>query len=394
MASRCGTCAGAAGRRRRPVTLPGVVTERSITPAQLTRLFDAAAEVVEQRDLREVLDAIMGTAMQLTGARYAAVGVIGSHGGLREFIHRGMDDDTVNAIGTYPVGVGLLGAITHTVDVTRLERLSDHPSSTGFPPNHPPMESFIGVALRTGGRVFGNLYLTEKEGGFDESDELTIAALAVVGGAAVSNAQIHERLGQLALAEDRERIARDVHDGVIQDLFAVGLGLQGTAARTGEGELQEQLVGAVGKLDECISALRGVIFDLRHTEFQSDLVHEARELVEELAEPYTASIRFTPATALPDLPERSAETVLAMIKESVSNALRHSGAGAVQVSLSATGGMIRIVVADDGSGFDPDNVARGMGLSNLERRAAEAGGTLSIDTAPGAGTRLAIEIPH
>jgi signal transduction histidine kinase len=242
--------------------------------------------------------------------------------------------------------------------------------------------------------VFGNLYLTEKPGGFDEADELTVAALAVVGAAAVSNAQLHERLGQLALAEDRERIARDVHDGVIQDLFAVGLGLQGTAARSSDAELRGQLGSAVGKLDECISALRGVIFDLRHTEVPGDQLHEIRELVEELGEPYDAAVRFTAKTSLPQLPDRTAETVLAMIKESVSNALRHSGAGSVDVTLSAAAGVVRISVVDDGSGFDRDQVVRGMGLSNLERRAAEAGGKLDIDSAPGTGTRLSIEIPH
>jgi len=370
------------------------MTNAPISTEHLTRLFDAAAEVVEQRDLHEVLAVIMTTAMDLTGARHAAVGVIGAHGGLRYFLHTGLDEETAAAIGRNPVGVGLLGAITDTSGVTRLDHVAAHQAASGFPADHPVMDSFIGVALRTGERVFGNLYLTDKEGGFDEVDELTVAALAVVGGAAASTAQLRERLGQLALAEDRERIARDVHDGVIQDIFAVGLGLKGAAARTADEELAEHLDGAVVKLNECIASLRSVIFDLRHGDQPQDLASEIRDLIEELGESYEISPTLQVTSPPPPLANRQAETVMAIVKESVSNALRHSDGRMVAVTLDSHDRSVFITVRDDGVGFDPKEVALGMGLTNIERRAVEAGGSMTIDSRPDEGTEIRIEVPQ
>ncbi len=366
----------------------------SISPEHLTRLFHAAAEVVEQRDLNEVLLTIMTTARDLTGARHAAVGVVGSHGGLRDFLHTGLDTKTVEAIGNHPVGVGLLGAITDTHSVTRLDSVADHPHSAGYPSGHPPMNSFIGVALRTGDRVFGNLYLTDKEGGFDESDELTIAALAAVGGAAASTAELRERLGELALAEDRERIARDVHDGVIQDIFAIGLGLQNAVARSSGEVLRDQAVGAVEKLNDCIVSLRSVIYDLRHSVRPSDLATEIADLIEELGEAYNIAPTLRLIQPPPPLGEREAETVMAIVKEAVSNALRHSNGQSVEVTLDSRGGHMLISIRDDGAGFDRDEVVLGMGLTNMERRAMEAGGTITIDSTPDTGTEIRVEIPQ
>jgi len=365
-----------------------------ISPEHLTRLFHAAAEVVEQRDLHEVLLAIMTTARELTGARHAAVGVVGVHGGLRDFIHTGLDEKTVESIGNHPVGVGLLGAITDTAGVTRLERVADHSQAAGYPEGHPAMGSFIGVALRAGDRVFGNLYLTDKEGGFDEADELTVAALAAVGGAAASTAELRERLGELALAEDRERIARDVHDGVIQDIFAIGLGLQNVAARSSGEDLRDQVAGAVVKLNDCIGSLRSVIYDLRHSVPPSDLATEIADLIEELGESYGISPTLRVIQQPPPLADRQAETVLAIVKESVSNALRHSGGQTVEVTLNSRGGHLLISVRDDGAGFDPEEVVLGMGLTNIERRAKEAGGTITIDSKPEVGTEIRVEIPQ
>lgn len=366
----------------------------SISSDRLAKLFDAAAEVVEQSDLHEVLIAIMHTAMDLTGAKYGAVGVLGSHGILRDFLHLGMPEDVVEEIGHLPRGEGLLGTITRERKTLRLDDLSSHPDAVGFPPGHPAMGSFIGVSLRAGDQVFGNLYLTDKEGGFDEVDEATVEALANVGGAAALSAQLHERLQRLAVLEDRERIARDVHDGVIQDIFAVGLGLQGVASRVNDRETREHVISSIAKLDECIASLRTFIFDLRKPNFHYDPVTEIQELIEELGEAYEVVPRLVVRDLPEDLDDQQSETLMAIIKEAVSNALRHSGSDQIQVLIDTDGDCINVVVSDRGVGFEPGRVARGMGLSNIERRAVEAGGRFAVVSVPGGGAEVRIVLPR
>ena len=142
----------------------------------------------------------------------------------------GIDDETYGAIGHLPEGHGILGLLIVDAKPLRLPDLNEHPDSFGFPPHHPPMRSFLGVPIRVRDEVFGNLYLTDKSSGesFTEVDEELVVGLAGAAGVAIENARLLARVHDLALAEDRERIARDLHDTVIQRLFATGMSLQST----------------------------------------------------------------------------------------------------------------------------------------------------------------------
>ena len=364
-----------------------------LDPTMLATLFDAAVRVSEEGELRGVLRSIVVSAMEVTGATYGALGVVGSDGYLVEFIHEGMDQSVADKIGHYPIGIGVLGTITRTGEIVRLEEIASHPDSSGYPEHHPPMHSFLGVPVRTGDNVFGNLYLTEKTDGFTSDDQRAIEALAMVGGLAVANAQIHQRLRRVAVAEDRARIARDVHDDTIQDLFAIGLSLQALGESSADPKLAAALRSEVGRIDACITSLRHLILDLRRLEPSRLLPEEVHELVEELADAHGVRSRVLVDGIFDAVPIAVSESVLHIVKEATSNALRHSGSQWVEVVLFGADDSITISVNDAGTGFDPDGRYTGLGLVNLRARAFDAGGDLEILTAPSRGTTLRAVIP-
>ena len=232
-------------------------------PQTLRAVLDAV--IASDQDLAGVLGQIVGSAAQLVGARYGALGVVEPAGrGLSEFVQVGMDPATVEALGRLPEGRGILGLLIADPRPIRLVDLGRHPSSVGFPAGHPPMRSFLGVPIRVRGQVYGNLYLTEKigGGGFSEEDEQLALGLASAAGIAVDNARLHARVRELTLAEDRERIARDLHDSVIQRVFAVALSLQAAAGVARDADLADRLRTAVADLDETIREIRTTIFAL------------------------------------------------------------------------------------------------------------------------------------
>ncbi len=356
-------------------------------------LIAAAASVVRESDLTDVLTKTVETAMQLTGARYGALGVIGQHGTLIEFLHRGMDPQTAAKVGPLPTGKGVLGTLMKADGAVRLDHISGHPESTGFPAHHPEMDSFLGVPIQMGNRVFGNLYLTDKPGGFTEEDEQIVESLSLVAGSAVSTARLHARLRRVAVVEDRERIARDLHDAIIQDLFAVGLSLQGLALRVTEPDVQGALDDAVHRLDEAIASLRRFIFGLRPPVWTDrNLVTEVADLLGQLAAPYSAKVELI-AGKLETVPGSIVENCIHMIREATSNALRHSGASTILVTIDRIDDEILATISDDGIGFDLDSAQRGLGLDNLEMRATDLAGSVAIRTRPGAGTAVTIRIP-
>ncbi len=365
-----------------------------LPPERVAELVEAAAAVAGAAELTDTLETIVETAMELTNAHYGALGVLGSHGFVSEFIHRGMDKETVSAIGQLPAGRGLLGTITRTEGPVRVDRISDHEDTAGFPPHHPAMESFLGMPIRVGDEVFGNLYLTEKDGGFTQEDQELVQALATIGGSALATARRQRRLTSLAVVEDRERIARDLHDAIIQDLFAVGLGLEATAKQEGAGNVRDQLADAAGRLDETITALRRFIFDLRPPVWgQRRLRVEMGDLLASLSEPHDVAMEVSYKGEVDDLPDRLIDEILQCTGESVSNALRHASASHISVALSRTSHQLEVVTIDDGVGFDVDSAHEGMGLNNLRRRAADLGGHAEITSQPGSGTTVVLQLP-
>ncbi len=368
--------------------------EPRFAPADVARLVGAASAVAGAAELTGTLEAIVRTAMELTGARYGALGVLGSHGFLTEFIHMGMDDDVVVRIGAPPAGHGLLGTITRVGGGVSTDNMSEHPDSVGFPEHHPPMRSFLGVPIRVADAVYGNLYLTEKEGGFRDDDMALVEALATIGGSAIATARMSRRLRTVAIVEDRERIARDLHDAIIQDIFAVGLGLQAAAKRVVDPQVGADLREAATRLDEAITSLRRFIFDLRPPVWAQRRVRdEMSDLAESLAEPHDVNVEVLFRGEVDDLPDRLIDEVLPIVRESLSNALRHAEASHISVMVNRRSEHLIVRTIDDGAGFAVDDASGGMGLANLRKRASGLGGYAEITSAPGEGTTVEVSLP-
>lgn len=539
----------------------GVLDEQ----ARQRLLLDAVVTMAADLSLDGVLSRIMTIASTLVDAEYAALGVLGPgpERRLRTFIHHGMTATQVTEIGDLPTGHGLLGLIFDQPTPLRLHDIAAHEASYGFPPNHPPMGSFLGVPVRIRDQVFGNLYLTEKRGGgaFTKSDEDIVIALAAAAGVAIENARLYEEAAQreawlaataevigqlsqadpdvdplqtvvdrarevagadaawivsgsepseltlrvvsgydtdrsqlgevrldrslareviekgepiavedmgadsratdfsaqlgwpplgpaivvpmgagglregtlalawtldraadyralnphlpasfaeqaaltlkvtrsredqerLALFEDRDRIGRDLHDLVIQRLFAVGLGLQSTARQAERPEVAARLEQAVDDLDATITDIRRSIFALGSDESSSDIQTEVTRIAERAED--TLGFRPTVAFAGPVRTLVSpgvAPDLLAVLGEALSNVSRHAGAAKVEVHLEA-GSQISLTVVDDGKGL-PENVVE-RGLANIRQRAERHGGSFEIVTSPGRGTRLLWTVP-
>lgn len=359
---------------------------------RLPELIEAAAAVVGAGDLEHVLRRLVAEAKTATGAKYAALGVIGDHGVLTEFIHEGMTAEEVHRIGSLPTGRGVLGVVVRENRTIRLGSISDHPDTFGFPPNHPPMGSFLGVPVVAGANAFGNLYLTEKEGGFTDDDVVMAEALSRIAGSAVTRVRLHARLQLIALLEDRERIARDLHDSVIQDLFAVGLGLQGIAEQVTDLGAAGTLEDSVDRLDKAVETLRSYIFHLRSTGGRRQLDDRLQEVVSRLGSAYPTTVTLElGAVELGD--ERLEDDVVKIVTEALSNALRHSGGSKVEVIVDLEDEACRVIVRDDGTGFDRSVPSMGMGLANLSARAGAHGGTAEITSYPGSGTNVDVRLP-
>jgi signal transduction histidine kinase len=273
----------------------------------------------------------------------------------------------------------------------RLPDLREHPDSYGFPPNHPPMRSFLGVPVTVRGEVFGNLYLTDKQSGdaFTDIDEELVVALAAAAGVAVDNARLHARVRDVVLIEDRERIAMDLHDTVIQQLFAVGLSLQATMRLLGDVDAGRRIQLAVDDLDTTIKRIRSTIFAL---EAPISTSPNLRQRVLSL----TSELRPTmgiPIDVLFDGPIDSvtdghiADELLIVLREALSNVARHAHADHVEVRLVATAETITLRVADDGGG-PGDQPNEGRGLPNMASRAQKFGGTSELRGREGGGAVL------
>lgn len=533
-----------------------VVTSRE----RLRALLDAVVGIGSNLDLRTTLQRIVGSACDLVGARYGALGILGPDRLLHDFIVHGITPAQHAKIGDLPHGRGVLGLLIDEPRPLRMPDITQHPRSYGFPANHPPMHSFLGVPVRIRDQVFGNLYLAEKQGGaqFTDDDEELVVALAAAAGVAIENARLyalahrrerwlaataeitsvllgevrrtdalalvarrarevaeaelalvllhdadlaqftvevvdgadaqaqalvgtvlpvadtsfgaavaegrHDRVddlahaapwpallrtgpavisplataetlhgvlvvahrtdrgavssdddvallgsfaGQAALAmerargqeerqllvvlEDRERIARDLHDVVIQRLFATGLQLQSAAPMTGRPEAAKRINTAVDDLDATIRDIRRTIFELR-TPMNAPLRTEIREAIELAAE----SLGFTPhleVTGPVDsaVPDAIRPDLTAVLREALSNTVRHAQATRVAVAVRVDAGRVSVTVTDDGVGCDPA-AARG-GLVNLRERAEGHGGTFTVRPVEPHGAEVSWSVP-
>ncbi|CAN5875272.1 hypothetical protein BH24ACT15_BH24ACT15_34730 [soil metagenome] len=348
--------------------------------------------------LERLLPQIVSAARAVTGARYAALGVLAEQADLIvRFVHEGLDPQTVAAIGSTPTGGGLLGELIRHPHLIMTDDLNTHPAAQGFPPHHPPMTSFLGMPVRAGGRVFGNLYLTDKPGGFEQRDADLVTVLAVQAGLAVNAAQMAQELRLVAVQDERDRISRDLHDGVIQSLFSIGMSLEGARHRVRDDpeRVQQRLDAAVDQLDETIKEIRSTIFTLRPD--RAATLSLERGLIDLVSE-YRVNAGFTPSVQVASsldlqVPAEVIPDVLHIVREALSNAAQHARSATVHIHAGANSDRLTVQVYDLGRGFDADAVTPGHGLDNMAERAAILGADLTLESRIGRGTTVTVQVP-
>jgi signal transduction histidine kinase len=367
--------------------------------AALQAMSDAVLAIASERSVEGVLQRIVDVARGLAGARYAALGVPDGEGNFAQFITAGMSPELVAAMGPLPRTHGLLGAMLEADAPHRTPDIRRDPRFRGWwPSRHPQMASFLGVPIVSRDEVIGAFYLTDKEGAdeFGAEDEDLIVMLAAHAAVAIENARLYERSRELSAIEERNRLARDLHDSVAQKLFGIVLAAQSAATlldRSAE-EARGQVERLADLAQETMVELRSLVFQLRPAVIESDgLAPALAKHVEVLRRVHRLHIDLDasgPVRLRPGIDEE----VFKIAQEALQNALRHAGAERLEVSLREDRGALALRVADDGAGFDPAAPrSRSLGLTSMEERAAALGATLRIDSAPGAGTTISLEVP-
>ncbi|MET8949204.1 GAF domain-containing sensor histidine kinase [Streptomyces sp. NPDC004533] len=356
-------------------------------------------------EVRDVLKTIVASARELLDAEYAALGVPDDHGGFAQFVVDGVSEEQWKAIGPLPRQHGILAAMLREAKTERLADVREDPRFEGWPSAHPQMSDFLGLPIRDGDETIGALFLANKrcprqEGGcgFTEDDVELLSILAQHAAIALTNARLYERSRELTIAEERSRLAHELHDAVSQKLFSLRLTAQAAAALVhrnparAKGELQQVASLAAEAADE----LRAAVVELRPAALDEDgLVNTLRTQVQVLDRAHTARVTFV-GLGVRALPAAQEEALLRVAQEALHNALRHSGAQRVEVTLEKRGPGAVLRVTDDGGGFEPQAVRRAgrhLGLVSMRDRASGVGGTLTVESAPGKGTTIEMEVP-
>ena len=379
--------------------LEGFVPYHSIDdPAKLRRVLEAVLLLESDLELSVLLRHVIEEARSMTNARYGALGVLNGDGtALSEFLTSGLEQDQEDRIGARPTGKGVLGLLITDPRPLRLANLGSHAESYGFPPGHPTMGSFLGVSIVVRDEVYGNLYLTDKLGWseFTQDDEALVGALAAAAGIAIENARLHERVQAAAIYEERDRLARDLHDTVIQRLFAVGLSLQSLVGVPEVAPVSGRLQATVGDIDDTIRQIRASIFELTSSDGDRGVRASVLTLVQDLRPllGFDARVVFDGPVDTAISPTVS-EHLLAGVREAVTNVARHAEATEATVTVVVAEGNCRLEVADNGRGLGgPSNGDGGLGLVNLRRRAEKLHGTFEARSPESGGTVLTWLVP-
>jgi signal transduction histidine kinase len=323
-------------------------------------------------------------------------------GQLERFVTSGISDEQFEKIAHLPQGRGVLGELLHQdAKPIRLHNIADHPLSVGFPPHHPPMRSFLGVPIRSRGELLGSLYLADKMDAdeFSEEDQLLVEMLAAYAAVAIENARLYQQVKRLAVLEERERIGMDLHDGIIQSIYAVGLTLEyaGLMLEEDPGVTQERLQEAIDGLNTTIGDIRNYILDMRPQRLEGDdletalqgLMREFRaNTLAEISLDYDERLRAT-------LSKRSAVAAFHIAQEAMANAAKHAAATCLDVQVEVQDSVCVLSVTDNGRGFSiKETVPRlGHGLSNIDLRARSVGGRAEIHSEVGKGTTVRAYLP-
>jgi signal transduction histidine kinase len=360
----------------------------------------ATRAIASLQPVDDVLQVIVDQVRQLVGADYAALGTVHGHGVIERFITSGMSRETRAAIGPLPRGHGFLGLIIEENRTFRIPDIAVDPRRHGFPPHHPPMHSFLGVPITVKGHSVGNLYLTDKVGAaeFSEADQRLVETFAVHAGIAIENARLHEQVQRLAVVDERERISQDLHDGIIQNIYAVGLSLEEVPdlVRDDPDEVERRVERAIDSLHLTIRDIRNFIFGLRPELLSgASLTNGLIAIVEEFRHNSMVDVELQ-AGAMDVEPDVTVTAhLLGVVNEALSNIARHSGASRAMVWVNVgPDGSLQLRVEDNGRGFDPaEGASLGhQGLANMRSRAATVGATMDIES-DATGTRIEIHRP-
>jgi signal transduction histidine kinase len=384
---------------------------RAAALAAMSELSEAVLAVTQHLDTSTVLRTILRTARDLVGAEYAALGVPDGAGSFARFLVEGVTDEQWKAIGPLPRQHGMLGVMMQDPHPQRLPDIMADPRFSWWPAAHPRLHGFLGVPIRDGDEILGALFMGNTEpvgagGDFDEDDEALLKILAAHAAIALTHARLYERERELAITTERARLARELHDAVAQKLFALRLTARAASSlvESDPERAREQLAQVGALATEAAEELSTAVGELRTPDLAGDGLAEAlRKQVAVIDRARSAHggprVRFAcgPAQSLPPTHD---QVVLRVAQEALHNALKHAGASRIDVSLHAitTGperlvGGVKLVVRDDGKGFDPEAAGRGLGLVSMRERADSVGGRLTVRTQEGTGTVIELEVP-
>lgn len=318
---------------RREKELSNLRAETERLRQRLLLLSRLSRHIASSLELPTVLQYVVDGACELTGARYGALAIFsGESHHIAQLVTHGISEEERARIGVLPEGLGLLGWLQSIQEPLRLGDLNQHPRAVGFPPHHPPMKTFLGAPVRHGDVALGNLYLTEKAGGreFTPEDESLLVLFAAQAAMAIRNAQLHRQVQDLVVLEERERIGMDLHDGVIQSLYATGLRLENALEdlRTDPNAVAPELERAINQLNQIIADIRGYIFHLRPGALSgTDLAGAVGELLQELESHASLKTELEEQQgACAHLSEEQVGELLLVARESLTNVRKHARA--------------------------------------------------------------------
>jgi len=372
------------------------------TNAELLSLHAAALDVYRELSLEVVLQKVVDQARALVDARYGALSVITDENRIDSFVTSGISAEERARIGAPPVGNGLLGVVLHEGHRLRLPDIRQDSRSVGFPPNHPPMRSLVAAPILCGGPFRGNLYLAEKAGGaeFTAEDEESLVRFATTAAIAIDNAYLHRRLNDLAVSEERLRIAHEMHDGLAQVLAYVNTKAQAVREHLRAGrpdDATRHLDQLAGAAREVYGDVRESIIGLRSAAVPGRAVTEVlQEYVKAWGDQHHIDCTLSVAGDL-RLSATGELQVTRIVQEALANVRKHARAHKVEVQIEGLDGLIRLTVQDDGIGFNPGELGRAdfprFGLATMRERAENMGGWLRLESTPGEGTQIVVEVP-
>ncbi|MCY0909986.1 MAG: GAF domain-containing sensor histidine kinase [Sulfobacillus thermotolerans] len=365
----------------------------------LQGLWDATGVVANLPDLEAVLQRIVDVARPLFGAEYAALAVLSDEdpSEIHQFITSGLSPEERQRIGPLPTGRGLLGEVIRTKQVIRLDNIRDHPRSAGFPPNHPEMTSFLGLPLLYQGAVVGHLYLTNKSGGFTEQDEVMAQLFSRQAAVVISNARLYQDREAWATIEERERIGRELHDGVLQTLYGLSLSLEFLLDVHEDlaPDIRQELNRITETLSLTMTDIRMYIRSLGSSPV--DLLVALKDMLQRTGNDGEVTLELHDQEYL-SLAADAVHDLVLTVQEAVSNSKRHGHATQIVVGWESTDWEYHLWIEDNGQGFDPERVDLGsnnhFGLANMQRRMERLGGTMDISSAPGEGTTVQFRWPR